>query len=99
MTGRNTGIGKATVEQLAPCGAKVYMTSRTKSRALAAIPELEKEHPEINQRGEIVFLQLNLSSLQSCVAAAQTFLEKEERLDILGRGIPSLPFDLLIFAH
>lgn len=83
VTGGNTGIGKEIVRHLALNNAKVYMASRTESRALAAIKELESEHPELAQKPGIAFLQLDLSSLESSQTAAQTFLEKEERLDIL----------------
>lgn len=61
------------------------MASRTESRALAAIEELYKKYPEIAQKGGIVFLQLDLTSLESCQAAARAFLEKEQRLDILSK--------------
>lgn len=61
------------------------MASRTESRALAAIKELEREHPEIRQKGGIHFLQLDLANLESSQAASCAFLEKEERLDILSK--------------
>jgi NAD(P)-dependent dehydrogenase (short-subunit alcohol dehydrogenase family) len=89
VTGGNTGIGRENVRQLAVHGAKVYMASRTKSRALAAIEELCKEHPEIAEKGGIIFLQLDLTSLESCQKAARDFLEKEERLDILSKPLVS----------
>lgn len=85
VTGGNTGIGKEIVRYLALNNAKVYMASRTESRALAAIKELETEHPELTQKAGIVFLQLDLASLESSQAAARSFLEKEDRLDILSR--------------
>jgi NAD(P)-dependent dehydrogenase (short-subunit alcohol dehydrogenase family) len=59
------------------------MASRTESRALAAIEELEKEHPEIKEQGGIHFLPLDLTDLESCQSAAREFLAKEERLDVL----------------
>lgn len=83
VTGGNTGIGKEIVRYLALKNAKVYMASRTKSRAQATIEELETEHPQLAEK--IVFLQLDLSSLESCQTAARLFLEKENRLDVLGK--------------
>ncbi|TFK69854.1 NAD(P)-binding protein [Pluteus cervinus] len=97
VTGGNTGIGKETVRQLARRGAKVYMASRTESRANAAIEEITAKHPEIAEKGgSIVFLELNLCDLKACQAAAQEFLRKEERLDILvnNAGIMATPFEL-----
>ncbi|TFK69855.1 NAD(P)-binding protein [Pluteus cervinus] len=97
VTGGNTGIGKEIVRQLARRGAKVYMASRTESRANAAIEEIIAEHPEIAEKGgSIAFLELNLRDLKACQAAAQEFLQKEERLDILvnNAGIMATPFEL-----
>jgi NAD(P)-dependent dehydrogenase (short-subunit alcohol dehydrogenase family) len=84
VTGGNTGLGKEMVRQFALHNAKVYMASRTESRALAAIEDLKKDHPELADKPEITFLHLDLASLESSMAAARSFLEKEERLDILG---------------
>jgi NAD(P)-dependent dehydrogenase (short-subunit alcohol dehydrogenase family) len=85
VTGGNNGLGKESVRQLVLHGAKVYMASRTESRAVECIEELELDHPELQGKGRIVFLQLDLASLESCQRAARDFKEKEERLDILSR--------------
>ena len=88
MTGGNTGLGKELVRQLARRGAAVYMASRTESRARSAIEELLAEHPEIKEKGgRIEFLHLDLCNLKKCREAAQSFLEKEKRLDILSSFI------------
>ena len=76
-------MGKELVRQLAKHGAKVYMASRTESRAKAAIEELLKDHPEIKEKAGIEFLKLDLTDLKSCQEAARAFLAKEKRLDIL----------------
>jgi len=96
VTGGNTGLGKELVTQLAKHGAKVYMASRTESRAREAIKQLYKENPELEKKAGIEFLQLDLCDLASCQAAARTFLEKENRLDILinNAGIMATPFEL-----
>ncbi len=79
------------MRQLARRGAKVYMASRTESRARAAIDELTTEHPEIAEKGgSIEFLQLDLCDLKGCQAAAREFLQNEKRLDILGKCSCSL---------
>ncbi|THG92504.1 hypothetical protein EW145_g8695, partial [Phellinidium pouzarii] len=72
----------------------VYMASRTEARARAAIAELNSAHPEIATKGgRIEFLELDLTSLAGCQAAARAFLEKETRLDILinNAGIMATP--------
>lgn len=76
-------MGKETVLYLALNNAKVYMASRTESRALSAIEELKKEHPELSKKAGIVFLPLNLASFESVISSARIYLEKEERLDLL----------------
>lgn len=81
ITGGNTGLGKECVKQLALHNAKVYLASRTESRARAAIKELTKAHKALE--GRIVFLRLDLADLKGCQQAAQEFLAKENRLDIL----------------
>ena len=86
MTGGNTGLGKELVRQLAKHSAKVYMASRTESRAKAAIEELLKDHPEIKEKAGIEFLKLDLTDLKSCQEAARAFLAKEKRLDILSES-------------
>jgi NAD(P)-dependent dehydrogenase (short-subunit alcohol dehydrogenase family) len=48
-----------------------------------AIEDLKKCHPELAEKPEISFLHLDLASLESCMTAASTFLEEEDRLDIL----------------
>ena len=81
VTGGNTGLGKECIKQLALHNAKVYLASRTESRARTAIEELTNTHRALE--GRIVFLKLDLTDLRGCQRAAQEFLAKESRLDIL----------------
>ncbi|KAK7053759.1 NAD-binding protein [Favolaschia claudopus] len=81
VTGGNTGIGYATIQMLARKGAKVYMGARSEERALAAIKNLQAEN--IND-GSVHWLKLDLSDPRAAKRAAQEFLGKETRLDILG---------------
>ncbi|KAI6169778.1 hypothetical protein EDD17DRAFT_1463378 [Pisolithus thermaeus] len=78
VTGGNAGIGYATVEHLARKGAKVYMASRTKEKAEAAIAKLKAAGLE-----RVVWLELDLSDPRNAKTAAQEFTNKENRLDIL----------------
>jgi retinol dehydrogenase-12 len=68
-TGGNNGIGKETVRTLLERNAKVYMASRSKSKAEAAIAELKQDTGK-----EAIFLELDLSSLQSVRKAAEEFI-------------------------
>ncbi|KAI5981529.1 hypothetical protein EDD15DRAFT_2332152 [Pisolithus albus] len=78
VTGGNAGIGYATVEHLARKGAKVYMASRNKEKAEAAIAQLKALGLE-----RVVWLELDLSDPRNAKTAAQEFMNKENRLDIL----------------
>ncbi|KAJ7342583.1 NAD-P-binding protein [Mycena albidolilacea] len=92
VTGGNTGIGYATIQMLARKGAKVYMAARSEERALEAIKQLQSEN--IND-GNVHWLKLELSDPREAKRAAQEFLEKETRLDILvNNAAKSGPFKL-----
>ncbi|KAH8077728.1 NAD-P-binding protein [Cristinia sonorae] len=86
VTGGSTGIGKATVEPLLRRNAKVYMATRTKSRAEEAIRELRERTGK-----DAIFLELDLSSLESVQKAAHTFLSQETELHILFNNAGIMP--------
>jgi NAD(P)-dependent dehydrogenase (short-subunit alcohol dehydrogenase family) len=93
VTGGNVGLGKESILQLAHHNpSKIYMGSRNKEKAQAAIAEIEQAAPEAN----IIFLELDLSSFSSIQKAAETFLSQNNRLDILmnNAGIMATPAGL-----
>ncbi|KAG9046314.1 hypothetical protein FS837_004628 [Tulasnella sp. UAMH 9824] len=69
VTGGNTGIGKHTVKALLNKNAKVYMASRSKSRAEQAIADLKQETGK-----EAIFLELDLANLGKITKAAKEFI-------------------------
>ncbi|XP_029111203.1 dehydrogenase/reductase SDR family member 13-like isoform X1 [Scleropages formosus] len=79
VTGGNAGIGKATALDLARRGARVILACRNKQRAEAAVCDIIKE----SGNNQVVYMQLDLASLQSVRSFAETFLKQESRLDIL----------------
>ncbi|XP_018604205.1 dehydrogenase/reductase SDR family member 13-like [Scleropages formosus] len=79
VTGGNTGIGKPTALDLARRGARVILACRNKQRAEAAVCDIIKE----SGNNQVVYMQLDLASLQSVRSFAKTFLKQESRLDIL----------------
>lgn len=94
VTGGNVGLGQETILQLAKHNPqRIYMASRTESKALAAIKEIKAQLPKEAKDTSIEFLPLDLSSLQSVKAAAQTFTSSSTRLDllILNAGIMATP--------
>lgn len=78
VTGANTGIGYQTVLQLLHKNAKVYLAARSASKIQEAANDLEKETGR-----KPLPLQLDLGDLHSVKRAAQEFLSKEDKLDIL----------------
>lgn len=78
MTGANTGIGYQTVRELLLKNAMVYLAARSPSKAKEAVTKLKEDTGKV-----ALFLQLDLADLHSVRKAAQEFLDKEDRLDIL----------------
>ncbi|XP_076842598.1 dehydrogenase/reductase SDR family member 13-like [Brachyhypopomus gauderio] len=79
ITGSNTGIGKATALDIAKRGARVILACRDKQRAESAVNDIKKQ----SGNNEIVFMHLDLASLQSVRSFAENFLKSEPRLDVL----------------
>ena len=79
--GGNRGIGKETVRALLQRNATVYMASRNRDAAFAAIKELKDDTGKAAR-----FLHLDLISIHSIRRAAHEFLSKESRLDVLING-------------
>ncbi|KAJ8348686.1 hypothetical protein SKAU_G00272750 [Synaphobranchus kaupii] len=71
ITGANTGIGKATALDLARRGARVILACRNQQRAEAAVSDIKRE----SGNDEVVYMQLNLASLQSVRSFTETFLK------------------------
>lgn len=102
VTGGNIGLGQETILQLAKHNpARIYMASRTESKALAAIKEIRAQLPKESSDVSIEFLSLDLSSLKSVKAAASDFQSKSKRLDllILNAGIMATPPGLSESGH
>ncbi|KAG8988878.1 hypothetical protein FRB90_002509 [Tulasnella sp. 427] len=68
VTGGNTGIGKETVKALVAKNAKVYMASRSKSRADQAIADIREQTGK-----DAIFLELDLANLDAVTRAANEF--------------------------
>ncbi|KAK3551060.1 hypothetical protein QTP70_011492 [Hemibagrus guttatus] len=79
ITGANTGIGKATAQDMARRGARVVMACRDLRRAEIAAQEIR----QATGNGNVVVRHLNLASLYSIQEFAKEFIVTEKRLDIL----------------
>ncbi|TSM28201.1 Dehydrogenase/reductase SDR family member 13 [Bagarius yarrelli] len=79
ITGGNTGIGKATAMDLAGRGARVILACRNQQKAETAISDIKK----VTGSNNVVYMQLDLSSLKMVRSFAETFLKTESKLDVL----------------
>ncbi|KZO91905.1 NAD-P-binding protein [Calocera viscosa TUFC12733] len=99
VTGANSGLGYQTVLQLANHGAKVYLTTRSEGKARDAIARLEGESPALRGSGRLQSLVLDLSLVVNAKAAAEEFLRREERLDILINNAGQLASDFEVSSE
>lgn len=81
VTGGNAGVGKELAQILYSRNAKIYVASRSESKALAAIDEIKQKHT--TSKGELHFLHLDLNDLRSVRVAAADFLSRERILHVL----------------
>lgn len=79
MTGGNSGTGYATCRAFYDCGAKVYMASRSGSKAKDAIEKIHKGHDlgfgnsvlanarkhDSGPKGEVHYIEIDLTDLDS----------------------------------
>ncbi|KZS87634.1 NAD-P-binding protein [Sistotremastrum niveocremeum HHB9708] len=95
VTGGNSGIGYVTLQHLVRQGAKVYMASRNESKVTGAIAQLEAEGMG-TKGGMVEWLKLDLDDPRNAKRAAEEFIAKEDRLDILinNAGGGAFPFSL-----
>ncbi|KAI2601962.1 hypothetical protein GGR54DRAFT_626295 [Hypoxylon sp. NC1633] len=84
VTGGNAGIGFELCKLLITTGATIYMASRSKEKAEAAIKTISDSIPVGKPgRGQIKFLHLDLNDLEVVQEAAKEFARHESKLDIL----------------
>ncbi|KAK2592101.1 short-chain alcohol dehydrogenase [Conoideocrella luteorostrata] len=81
ITGASGGVGKELVSILYKHNAKIYVAARSKGKAIAAITDIEQQHP--SSGGRLIFLPLDLGDLTTIRQSAEEFLRKESRLDVL----------------
>ncbi|MBN3315708.1 RDH14 dehydrogenase, partial [Atractosteus spatula] len=79
FVGGNSGIGKETAIALAARGARVIIACRDVQKAEVAVREIKTRSRSLN----VSYMELDLANLQSVREFCKTFLQKEQRLDIL----------------
>ncbi|TRY61533.1 hypothetical protein TCAL_05730 [Tigriopus californicus] len=78
ITGANTGIGKATAEDLAKRGARVIILCRSVEKGDEAAAEIKE-----NTGGQVEVRRLDLASLKSVRECAEALVASEDKIDIL----------------
>lgn len=79
ITGANSGIGKAAAIQLAKLGANVVMLCRNQERGGQALQDVRLA----SKNGHVELILVDMSSQTSVRNAANEFLSKHRRLDVL----------------
>lgn len=89
ITGGNSGIGLETAVDLAKRNARVLLACRSLEKGEKAVMEVKRRSGNSN----VVFIQLDLSSLDSVRKCAAKILKEEPRIDILinNAGVMMLP--------
>ncbi|KAI8062421.1 hypothetical protein BC940DRAFT_308977 [Gongronella butleri] len=92
ITGSSAGIGKVCALEMARKGCHVVLACRSEDKAQAVIDEIKKE----TGNDKLEFIPLNLMSLQSVKAFAETYKQRHDTLDILmnNAGTMMCPFGL-----
>ncbi|KAH8801377.1 hypothetical protein F5884DRAFT_904244 [Xylogone sp. PMI_703] len=81
ITGGYSGVGYQLTKIVYAKNAVVYVAGRRESEGLKAIDEMKAACP--NSKGRLEFLPLDLADLSSIKKSVDTFLTRENRLDIL----------------
>ncbi|EMD96764.1 hypothetical protein COCC4DRAFT_172220 [Bipolaris maydis ATCC 48331] len=81
VTGASAGVGKELARLLYSRNGNVYLATRSTEKTNAAMSWIKERHPD--SKGNLHFLKLDLNDLGSIKPAAEEFLTKEKRLDVL----------------
>jgi NAD(P)-dependent dehydrogenase (short-subunit alcohol dehydrogenase family) len=81
VTGANTGLGKEIARMLFAKNARVYVAARSENKTQKAIDDIKTSNVE--SRGELRFLFLDLNDMDKIKAAVQVFLGQEQKLNVL----------------
>ncbi|ATY63609.1 short-chain dehydrogenase [Cordyceps militaris] len=94
VTGANSGVGEQLMQILYSKNATVYVAARSQAKADAAIAAAQSAHP--GSRGRLAFLAVDLADLRTVKPAADAFLARETRLDVLvnNAGVMFPPADV-----
>jgi NAD(P)-dependent dehydrogenase (short-subunit alcohol dehydrogenase family) len=86
ITGGTAGLGRETVIQLAKTGAQVYFTARDEKKAESVLQDIAKaaaDGDEDLKDAQVHWLKMNNTSLKSVREAAEEFVGRSDRLNVL----------------
>lgn len=81
VTGGYAGVGLELSKILYAKGGTVYVAGRSAEKGHQAITSIKSHYP--NSPGKLEYLHIDLADLTTIKPAADTFLSKEKRLDVL----------------
>ena len=96
VTGASSGVGKHAARAFYETGATVIMACRNEAKARDTMKWIESSASAPKGKGKLVFVQIDLSSLESVKSFANTIMEMTEPLAVLmcNAGIMTTPFTL-----
>src|SRR4051812_19250935 len=92
FVGGTSGIGRATLIQLAKAkqrALKVYIIGRKSSSHESLLTELHT----LNQNGEFIFLEAQITLLAEVKRVCEAIISREKSIDFLWMSAGALPFD------
>lgn len=81
VTGSTSGIGFELAQILYAANAKVWIVARSASKAQATVDRIRTAHPD--SQGQLEILIVDFNDLTKIKPAAEDFLRRETRLDVL----------------
>lgn len=96
VTGASAGIGKCSAKAFYETGATVVMACRNEAKARAAMQWIEETAVAPKGKGKLVFVPIDLASLDSTKKFADAITKMSEPLAVLmcNAGIMATPFSL-----
>ena len=86
MSNGRIGVGKELCKILYQHNGTIYVAGRSESKAKSAIDEIKGLYPSSD--GRLEFLHVDFADMPSIPKAAQDFLGREQRLDVLTNSMP-----------
>ncbi|KUJ06683.1 putative short-chain dehydrogenase [Mollisia scopiformis] len=93
VTGAASGVGYEVAKFIYLAGGTVYVAARSTARCEGAIEKIKAETASEKGKGKLDSLVVDLSDLRTIKGGVESFLKKEQRLDVLihNAGIMSPP--------